>query len=36
MEIIRSKNQVEKEEIRVLIKYFEACFTPALIYGIEV
>ena len=35
IEIIRSRNQVGKEEIRVQLKRFEACFIPALIYGIE-
>ena len=35
IEIIGSRNQVEKEEIRVQLKLFEASFMPALIYGIE-
>ena len=35
IEIIGSRNQVGKEEIRVQLKLFEACFMPALIYGIE-
>ena len=35
IEIIGSRNQVGKEEIRVQLKLFEACFMSALIYGIE-
>ena len=35
IEIIGSRNQVGKEEIRVQSELFEACFMPALIYGIE-
>ena len=35
IEIIGSRNQVGKEEIRVQLKVFKACFIPALIYGIE-
>ena len=35
IEIIGSRNQVGKEEIRVQLKLFEACFIPALILGIE-
>ena len=34
-EIIGSRNQVGKEEIRVQLKRFEACFIPALIFGID-
>ena len=35
IEIIGSRNQVEKEEIRMQLKRLEACFMSALIYGIE-
>ena len=36
IEIIGSRNQVGNEEIRVQLKlFFEPCFMPALIYGIE-
>ena len=35
IEIMESRNQVQKEEIRVQLKLFEACFMPALIFGIE-
>ena len=35
IEIIGSRNQVGIEEIRVQLKNFQACFTSALIYGIE-
>ena len=35
IEIIGSRNQVGKEEIRVQLKLFGACFMPVLIYGIE-
>ena len=35
IEIMGSRNQVRKEEIRVQLKLFEACFMPALILGIE-
>ena len=34
-DIIGSRNQVGKEEIRVQLKLFEACFMPTVIYGIE-
>ena len=32
---LESKNQVGKEEMRVQLKLFEACFMPALTYEIE-
>ena len=35
IEIIESKNQVGKEETRVQLKLFEACFMPVLIFGRE-
>ena len=35
IEVIGSRNEVGNKEIRVQLKLFEACFMPALIYGIE-
>ena len=35
IEIIGPTNQLGKEEIRVKFRLFEACFMPAVIYGIE-
>ena len=35
IEIVGSRNQVGKEEIRVQLNFFEAGFMLALIYGIE-
>ena len=35
IEIIGSRNQVRKEEIRVQLKLFEACFMQVQTYGIE-
>ena len=35
IEIIGSRNQVGKEEMRIQLKLFKAYFMPALIYVIE-
>ena len=35
IEIIGSRNQFEKEKLRVQLKLFESCFMAALVHGIE-
>ena len=34
-EAIGAKNQVGKEQVRVQLKLFEACYMPAILYGLE-